>query len=218
MLSESELPTLGSEFDRRPKKIKIMPPLKILRLTPAVILFLAVFVLSCHKTATKAKIPAAKPQPAATTPTDFEQGEARYAAGNYAEAAFSYETYLKFSPAKDRALALYHLGLAYALQGATPENLEKSQGILQQLVDQYPDSPHLSEAKLLLSLHGEIKRLGDATIQMQAEINGNKAKQAEMDKLKNEIKEQQAKIKSLSEDLQRLRDIDMDRRPSRPSR
>jgi hypothetical protein len=156
-------------------------------------------------------------------------GEARYAAGDFRAAAPFYEEYLRSGPAKDRDLALYHLGLAYALQGATTENLEKSQTILQQLVEQYPGTAHRSEATLLLSLQGEIKKLSDAAIQKQVELNAalqrqvdiNSVKikrQAEIDKLKDEIKEQQARIKTLTEELQRLRDIDMERRPSRPSR
>ena len=150
---------------------------------------------------------------------NFESGEASYAAGDFGAAASFYEAYLSSDLAKDRGLTLFHLGLAYALQGATPENLEKSQGILQQLVQQYPATPYLAETTLLLSLQEEIKRLADAANQKQVELNGIKVKQqAEIDRLKNEVKEQQARIKTLTEDLQRLRDIDMERRPSRPAR
>jgi len=182
-----------------------------LRLTLAFVLLLSGFAISCHKRPPKAVTP--------SIPTDFELGEARYVAGDFEAAVSFYEAYLKSGSAMDRDLAFYHLGLAYALQGVTPENLEKSQGMLQQLVQQYPGTTYISEATLLISLQAEIIKLLDAVNQKQVELNGVKAKQqTEIDELKNEIKDQQARIKTLTEDLQRLRDIDMERRPSRPSR
>jgi TolA-binding protein len=191
----------------------------MLRIAPALVLLLGCFTLSCHKRPSKAPPPGAKTQPAPAIPSDFELAEARYAAGDFSAAASFYEEYLRSNPGKNQDLALYHLGLAYALQGATTENLEKSQSILQQFVEQYPGAARLTEATLLLSLQTEIKKLSAAAVQKQTELDSTKTKQrAEIDKLKDEIKEQQARIKTLAEELQRLRDIDMERRPSRPSR
>lgn len=205
------MPRPRFESDHRLKDPGLLPSVRILRLTLAFVLLLSGFAISCHKRPPRAVTPA--------VPTDFELGEARYVAGDFEAAVSFFEAYLRSGSAMDRDLALYHLGLAYALQGATPENLEKSQGMLQQLVQQYPGTTYISEATLLFSLQAEIIKLLDAVNQKQVELNGIKAKQqAEIDKLKNEIKDQQNRIKTLTEDLQRLRDIDMERRPSRPSR
>lgn len=210
---------LGSQINRKPKILKFMPAVGILRIAPAVVLLLAGLALSCHKRPPKTTTPSTKTQPTSIARKNFELGEARYAAGDFGAAASFYEAYLRSGLAKDRDLTLFHLGLAHALQGATPENLEKSQAILQQLVQQYPATPYLAETQLLLSLQEEIKRRADAANQKQVELNGIKVKQqSEIDRLKNEVKEQQARIKTLTEDLQRLRDIDMERRPSRPAR
>jgi hypothetical protein len=191
---------------------------KLLPVFTLIILLLATVAISCHKRAPKTPAPVSKPQPAATESKDFELGEAGYAAGNYDAAALSYEAYLKSGAAKDQDKALFRLGLAYALQGETPPNLRQSQIALQQLMDQFPGSPYVPEAKLLMSLQGEIGRLADVLEAQQAEFNSLKSRrQAEIDGLKNTLKEQQAKIKSLTEELQRLRNIDMQRRPSRPS-
>jgi hypothetical protein len=192
---------------------------EILRIMPALIILLANLTVSCHKRPPKAMPPASKSQPAARTLTDFEMGEASYAAGNYAAAASSYEASLINGSAKDQDRAFFHLGLAYALQGTTPQYFEQSQRALQRLVQQYPGSPYISEATLLLSLQAEIKRLAGGMDAQQAELNNLKIKrQAEIDGLKNALKEQQAKINALTEELQQLRNIDMERRPSRPPR
>ena len=205
------MPNFGFDINRKAGNLELRTSAKILRMAPAVILLLAGFTLSCNKRPPKAAIPVSL--------TDFESGEARFATGDFVAAASFYEEYLKSGSAKDRDLALYHLGLALALQGATTEILEKSQNTLQQLLQEYPQTAHFSEATLLLSLQTEIKKLSNAADQKEAELNGTRTRQqAEIDKLKNEIKEQQARIKTLTEELQRLRDIDMERRPSRPSR
>jgi hypothetical protein len=213
-------------------------------MAPAIVLLLASFALSCHRLPPKTIT--------LTAPTDLQLGEAKYSSGDFGTAASFYEAYLSSNAVKDRDLALYHLGLAYALQGATPENLEKSQSTLKRLVHEYSETVYYSEATLLLSLQTEIKKLSDEATQKQAELNGVISKQqseidkltndikepqarikalteadlnrvisrqqSEIDKFKNEIKEQQAKINTLTEELQRLREIDMERRPSRPSR
>ena len=93
-----------------------------------------------------------------------------------------------------RALDRVHfrLGLAYALAGNSTQNLRECRAHLQRVASRFPDSQYKIPAEFILSL------------------------QAEIEKLSGDLKEQQAKMKNLSEELQKLKAIDMQRQPSRP--
>ena len=60
------------------------------------------------------------------------------------------------------------------------------------VVAQFPDCPYRAEAEVILGLQGQIERL------------------------KNDAKEREEKLEQLSEELQKLKEIDLQRRPSRP--
>jgi hypothetical protein len=123
-----------------------------------------------------------------TTTSSLELGEMNFQTGNYPRAAYYYDAFLKDSPkAKDWDRALYHLGLARALTS----DVGRSETALRRLVSEFPKSQYKNSAEFILSLQGQIE------------------------KLKSEVKDRDDKVKRLSEELQKLKDIDMQRRPSR---
>ena len=60
------------------------------------------------------------------------------------------------------------------------------------LMARFPESPYRPQAEFILSM------------------------QAQIDRLKSDVKERDSKIHELTEELQKLKAIDMQRRPSRP--
>jgi TolA-binding protein len=123
-----------------------------------------------------------------TTQSNFDLGEMNFQIGNYGRAANYYEAFLKDSPkAKDRDRALYYLGLARAIT----LDSGRAETAFKRLISEFPKSQYKNPAEYILGL--------------QAKIEG----------LRTEMKDRDEKIKRLSEELQKLKDIDMQRRPSR---
>jgi tetratricopeptide (TPR) repeat protein len=127
-----------------------------------------------------------------TTPTSFDLGEMSFQLGNYAKAAKYYEAFLNaFPKTQGRDTALYHLALCRALATDSSRDLNQTEAALRKLISEHPESRLKDQAVFILGLIG------------QAE------------KLRTEVKERDEKNKRLSEELQKLKDIDMQRRPSR---
>jgi len=122
----------------------------------------------------------------------YEAAEKSFDAGDYAGAARSYESYLGAGVAENRDRALFRAALAHALARETADDGGESRALFQRLVAQYPASTYAAPANLILKL------------------------QADVETLQGNLKDQQAKVKTLAEELKRLKDIDMRRRPSRP--
>jgi outer membrane protein assembly factor BamD (BamD/ComL family) len=139
------------------------------------------------------EIPKTEPLPKPITPTSsFDLGEMSFRSGNYAKAAKYYESFLTaFPKSKDRDLALYHMGLAHALAADSSRDLRQTEAIFKRLISEFPKSPYKSEAEFILGL------------------------QSQIEKLKLEMKDRDEKVKRLSEELQKLKDIDLQRRPSK---
>jgi tetratricopeptide (TPR) repeat protein len=135
-----------------------------------------------------AKAPPPKP---ITTPSSFDLGETSFQLGKYARAAKYYEAYLKASPKENRDTALYHLALSRALASDSSRDLNQTGAALKKLISEYPKSQFKDQAEFILGL-----------------IN-------QTEKLRLEVKERDEKAKRLNEELQKLKDIDMQRRPSR---
>jgi tetratricopeptide (TPR) repeat protein len=128
-----------------------------------------------------------------TTPSSFDLGEMNFQVGNYLKAIKSFEAFLNsFPKAKNRDLALFHLGLSRALATDSSRDLRQSENALKRLISEFPNSRYKGQAEFILGLQSQIERL------------------------KGEIKDRDDRIKRLSEELQMLKDIDMQRRPSRP--
>jgi len=128
-----------------------------------------------------------------TAPSNFEVGEINFRAGNYRQAARSFEDFLKANPeSATRDQALFHLGLSRCLAGDSGRDLRQAEAAFKRLIVEFPNSQYRNQAELILGL------------------------QAQIDKLKSDVKDRDDKIKQLSEELLKLKEIDLKRRPSRP--
>jgi len=126
-------------------------------------------------------------------PNTLDLGIDSFKAGEYGKAAQFFEDYLGTgSKPENRDLALFHLFLSYTLKGNSSKNSRRAEDALKRLAGEFPKSPYRDSAELVLEL------------------------QAQIESLKLNIKENEIKIKQLSEELQKLKEIDMQRRPSRP--
>ncbi len=193
----------------------------VIRHSSIVILFLLLLSLGCHKKPSpgipvpEEEAVAASPVPAAITPevpesteakpTDpippaktaaefdsFDLGEADFYAGNYQQAALSLESYLSRNPESEkRDQALFLIALSRGFVGGSSRNRQLSETALKQLISEFPDSPYRKQAEYILDLTTQIEGL-----------------KADVEK-RNDI------IKELSEELKRLKQIDLQRRPRR---
>jgi tetratricopeptide (TPR) repeat protein len=124
---------------------------------------------------------------------DLELGEADFQAGKYQKAALSFEAFLSTNPKSENCdKALFYLGLSRALASDSGRNLRQTEAVFKQLISEFPNSPYRIPAEFVLGL------------------------QAQIEKLRSDVKERDEKVKKLSEELQKLKEIDMQRRPSRP--
>jgi hypothetical protein len=126
-------------------------------------------------------------------PILLELGDRNFRAGNYKRAAQNYEQFLIVMPnSKDCDQALFHLGLSHILASEPDRDLRQADAAFRRLIAQFPQSPFRSQAEYIIGLQGQIA------------------------KLRSDAKERDDKIKRLSDELQKLKQIDMQRRPSKP--
>ena len=126
-----------------------------------------------------------------TTPSNFELAELSFQVGHYSEAARSYEAFLSSNPrAKNRDRALFNLGLCRLLARDTGRDWRSAEAAFRKLKIEYPSSPYRGQADFILGLEEQIE------------------------KLRADVKEKEERIRKLSEELQKLKDIDLQRRPS----
>jgi TolA-binding protein len=126
--------------------------------------------------------------PAPLLPKDFRDGEAYFQSGKYADAARSYNQYIQqdlVTQFKDAAT--FKLGLAMALACTSSDCRARSLEQFKLLLSHFPQSPYSPEARFILSLQGDI------------------------DKLKADTKSRDDKIKKLTDELERLKKIDLER-------
>jgi hypothetical protein len=189
----------------------------------SLLILLTLFVFGCHKKSSveapepKEAVEAApvEPAPPAITPevrysskgamsdstpdanadaafNSFDLGETDFYAGRYQQAALSFETFLDNNPqAENRDRAWFLMGLARAMADGSARSQLQSESALKQLISEFPDSPYRRQAEYILDLKTEIERL-------RADV-----------RKRNQI------IKELDEELKRLKQIDMQRKPSR---
>ncbi len=157
------------------------------RVLIAAIVVASTFLSACNRRPVKPAVPSAPPAALAA----YESAEKSFDAGDYAGAIRSYDSYLSAGIAQNLDRALFRDGLAHAL---LPDdgNGSQSRALFRRLVTQYPGSPYSAPANLILKLQTDVETL-----------QGN-------------LKDQQARVKTLTEELKRLKDIDMRRVPSRP--
>ncbi|MBI4443279.1 MAG: tetratricopeptide repeat protein [Acidobacteria bacterium] len=120
-------------------------------------------------------------------------GESYYEIGDYASAARFYQSYLDTSPAPaNHDRALFRLALMYLFPESPLRDQPLALEMLQKLVADFPQSLHRPEAEFLLRLHQEAEGL------------------------RSDLSKRDQRIKELTQELERLKQIDMQRRPSRP--
>ena len=134
------------------------------------------------------------PQPASVIPLSrLETGEINFRQGKYPEAVRDYEAYLKANPQfESRDRILFNLGLSQALASGPNRNLPGAKTALNRLLTEYPESGYTTQAGLILSLITQVERLN------------------------LDLRERDSKILKLQDELNRLKEIDLKRRPSRP--
>ena len=126
------------------------------------------------------------PTPAA--PPTLDQADLAFASGSYDEAIQAYEDYLVSSSGDQRDQALFRLGISYALKKKPGSDWARATAYLKQLAMEYPESPLIPQATLILTLHSQTEQLAkDAKTRDQA-------------------------MRQLSTELERLKKIDADRR------
>jgi hypothetical protein len=147
-------------------------------------------------TDTSSKNDSAEPAPAppiTVAPTSFDLGMTDFRAGEYGKAAQLFEEYLRAGTGmENRDFVLFHLYLARKLMGNSGGNARRAEEALRHIVTETPKSPYGEAAEYILGL------------------------QAQIENLRLDNKEKEVRIKQLSDELQKLKDIDMQRRPSRP--
>lgn len=153
------------------------------------LLFISALVVSCHKRSSQPPVPAAIPD---QTQISFETGEEHFEAGDYPAAAISYEDYLHSNATEHLDRVHFRLALAYSLELENPQRLRLAKDHLQYLSTQFPNSQYRAPADLILALLDEVE------------------------KLSGDVREQQVRIKTLTDELLKLKAIDLKKNPSRP--
>jgi tetratricopeptide (TPR) repeat protein len=134
----------------------------------------------------------APPANTSATFNSFNLGEADFYAGKYQQAALSFESFLDANPQSERRdQALFLMALSRALADGSYRSQRQSEDALRQLISEFPESPYRKQAEYILALKTQIERL------------------------RSDIRKRDEAVKELSEELNRLKQIDMQRRPSR---
>lgn len=159
------------------------------RILVPILLGMSLMLAGCHK-----KSPPLVATPAPPSPPDyFQQGEEYFASGKYAEAARAYDNFLRNNPpAENQDRALFRLAIAYAIPGSPIHNWQRALVLFKRVLSLFPKSPLALQADFILGL------------------------QAEVDKLRADVREREDRIKQLTTELEKLKKIDLQRRPTRP--
>ena len=126
----------------------------------------------------------------APVPKELLEGEKYFRAGNYKQASLSFEKFLAAYPkSKYREPALFYMGLSRAIASDSSRDPLQAEAALRRLITEFPESAYRKQAEYMLSL------------------------QSQIDKLKADVKERDDKINLLNDELKRLKEIDLQRRP-----
>lgn len=132
--------------------------------------------------------------PKSVPPLDnLDMGDFNFRLGNYPQAIRNYEEYLgNFPQSKSKDRILFNIGLAHALSPGGSQNLPGAKKSLNAILKEFPESGYESQAKLILSLITQVEQLN------------------------LDVSERDTRIQRLRDELNRLKEIDLKRRPSRP--
>ena len=129
---------------------------------------------------------------AVVPPEIFIEAERSFTAGDYRRAAQLFEKFLyTFPKSPERDRALFHLGFSLALSG-DDRSLFQTEATLRRLITEFTQSPYRRQAEWILNLKTRV------------------------DRLEADISDRDQRIRQLSDELRKLKSIDLDRRPSRP--
>ena len=128
-----------------------------------------------------------------TKTSSYDLAELNFQIGNFTKAAQAYESFLRANPkGKHRDVALFHLGLSRTLARDSGRDWYLAEAAFKKLLSEFPTSLYRAQAEFILG------------------------QQAQIEKLRSDMKERDDRIKRLNDELQKLKDIDMQRRPTRP--
>jgi hypothetical protein len=192
---------------------------------------LAVFPFSCQqKQPVAVTPPPPPPPPPPPVLTLAQQGDNYFDAGDYGRALGAYSEYLREQPSGPEGdRALFRLALIHALpdsdvtDGAVEEQ-ERAVAHMRELVSRFPQSPLRPQAQLYVQLQEQILALRSEIAQsrIQVEVLSSQIaeiKQAggeEVEQLRSGLKEREQRVRQLTEELNQLKAIDMQRRTTPP--
>jgi outer membrane protein assembly factor BamD (BamD/ComL family) len=172
-------------------------------LSASLMLGLLACAVACHKQPASPGVPVAA--------AFLKQGEIAFEKADFGQAVLAYENYLRGNPdPSDHDRVLFRLALAYAIPDHPSHNPARSTELLNRLVALFPRSPLKPQAEYILRLQAESESL-------KASNESTQAIQAELEKTRAGLRERDERIKLLREELDKLKKIDLERRPSRPS-
>jgi tetratricopeptide (TPR) repeat protein len=139
-----------------------------------------------------------KPVPIPSERPYLNLADKNFREGNYLQAIEDYWAHIDNNPQTEaRERVLFNIGLSYALAPRAERNLPGARDTLQRLLHRFPDSEYRSSVKLIMDLIAQVE-------QLEQQSRDNSARQ-------------NSKIEQLQEELDKLKAIDLQRRPSRPS-
>jgi tetratricopeptide (TPR) repeat protein len=120
----------------------------------------------------------------------FDLGEKYFQVGDYPRAAKAYETYLRSSVSlANQDQALFRLALTRFLPESPVRDIPQALNLFRLLVKSFPQSPFRPQAEMILGM------------------------QAEIDRMRVDVGKRDERIQELTRELEKLKQIDMQRRP-----
>jgi hypothetical protein len=184
---------------------------------------LMVLLSSCQRRQQVVVVPVTPVLP--PPPNPLMIGDESYDVGDYRTAITAYSTYLRENPsgaAADRVL--FRMGMAHALAPGPEQDMDLAVFYMNELRKRFPNSPLRPEAELLVSLQLQLRRLRDEVAQEELLSSGLRQRLNQLgeqqastaEELQGELSRKEDRIRQLSAELERLKAIDMQRRPTTP--
>lgn len=132
----------------------------------------------------------APPPVPSADPPEWSAAEQSFEQRDYASAARAYEAFLKTHvPSSNAEKALFRLALIHTLPESPLNDVEEATRLLTKFLETYPDGTYAPEARLILRLHGRSREL------------------------ETETSEKDERIRQLSDELSKIKAIDLRKRP-----
>jgi len=134
-------------------------------------------------------------EPEPELPGDFDVAEERFNLKDYPVAVEFYESYLSEFPDTENAeTACFRIAVSHCLPASSLYSVDGCRDLLNQLVQKYPESVHSISAALLLKHYSDLDRLRTDSAALKR------------------------KVSELTEELEKLKSIDLQRRKDLPPR